>query len=168
MAEVAMQIQLHSDDRLGTHDVSNTADDVFLAAVVPLSHHGAEVQQHDLYRHGRAQIIEQFVAQGLIGGSYRDAGRLRPSHQAEHERITPRLGLLSPSGGEVQAGCWIRPSSASFPRCTWKSSRLVGIGENVLVSVAIPPAKIFTVEFLGSVIQPQSPTGGTCIRFPSY
>ena len=94
---MAVQIQLGAEDRLRPGDGAYALENVALAVVVAVGHHGAvQKQQHDVHRHRGAQVGEQQVAQFLVHVAQRDAGRLREGGDAFGNRVTIRLAQFAP------------------------------------------------------------------------
>ena len=145
LGQMAMQVELDADRRLRPDDLAHARQRVAFAIVIPVRDHGAvHEEQHDIDRHGGAQIGEDGVAQFLVHVAERDPGGLREGADAFADLVPVRLARRrhSISGMLPSTGGWRLPSSRKNSR-VWKAARPVGIGEKVLVSVASVAMKSF-------------------------
>ena len=92
-----MEVELDADHRLRPHTVADAAQQVALAVVAALRHHGAvEMQQHEIDRAGRREVVEHGIAELRPDGARRRPGRLGEGRQAFRDRVAAPLRLLAP------------------------------------------------------------------------
>ena len=92
---VRVEIELRSHGNLGTNQLAHAGQDVALAVVAAVGHHGAvEHQQHAVHGQGCLQIREKLVAQLLVEGLRRRPRRLREGEEPLRHlpsALTPQL-----------------------------------------------------------------------------
>ncbi|MNV75031.1 hypothetical protein D3C71_1682930 [compost metagenome] len=101
---MGMRIQFGAHGHIRADQLAHAAQDVAFAIVIAIGDHGAvQAQQHHVHRQRGAQIRQQFIAQGLVGGARGDAARLRRCHQPFGQR-PPRFAALQARHIKRRAG----------------------------------------------------------------
>ena len=101
--QMAVRIELGSDQDVGSDDGTDTLEQVTLAVVIALRHHGAMQPENDaIDRHRRLELIEDFVAQTLIGLPLQQPARLRPGRGSLDQRrsLPPSPGAATPPSAQ--------------------------------------------------------------------
>ena len=90
--QVAVGIELGRDEDVRSHEGPDPLEQVALAIVIALRHHGAMQAEHDAVdRQGGPQLPKDLVAQLLIGLALHEAARLGPGSSAfdDVDRLGP-------------------------------------------------------------------------------
>ncbi|MNT02437.1 hypothetical protein D3C72_1369340 [compost metagenome] len=94
--QVRMRVQFCAHGHIGADQLAHAAQDVAFAIVIAIGDHGAvQAQQHHVHRQRGAQVRQQFITQGFVGGARGDAARLRRRDQPFHHRPAVFLGTLA-------------------------------------------------------------------------
>ena len=97
LGEVAMQIELGADRHRRADDGADPAEDVAFAIVIALGGHRAVQREDDhVDRHRPEKVVEQLVAQRLVGRPHDAPARLGEGAQALDHRPAARLRPAPP------------------------------------------------------------------------
>ncbi len=96
--QVAVRIKFRADHHLGPDDGAHALQQVAFAVIVAIGHHRAvQAEQHHVHGQRRAQVGQQFLAQGFVGMARGRAAGLRAGHHAFAQ--LPAAFLAAQPGG---------------------------------------------------------------------
>ena len=81
--QMAVGIELDADQNIRPDDLTDAREEITLGVLVAIGDHGAVQAKHNtVHRQGGAQLVEDFVAQILVGPAVHQAGRIGPGSGA--------------------------------------------------------------------------------------
>ncbi len=96
-AQVTVQVELGTDRDLRADDGADARQQIALAIVVAVGHHGAvHVDQHRIERQGGLHAVQDLVAEILVDLAHGRARRCCKGREALDHRPAALLGLLAP------------------------------------------------------------------------
>jgi len=99
IGQMAMHIEFGANHASIANNGACVRDQIAFAIVVAVrDHRSVHAEQHDIERHGGPDLVEDFIAQPLIGGLADKACRLRPRGRSLDQRET--VGLCAATRGD--------------------------------------------------------------------
>ncbi len=149
LRDISVQIEFGSDEDVGTDDSPRPRQQIALAIVIALRHlRAVHEQEHQVHRPGGLEIVQYFVAQGLVVRLH--AGRARFGESEQRGRNIVSAVLREPEkpaiADEVIGFRRVCPFFGRWKIPCSKERRVVGIGENELVSCIRPAMKTRRVD----------------------
>ena len=102
--QVAVRVELGANEHIRSDDIAHAGEEIALGILVAVGDHGAVQTKHDsIDRKCCAQLVEDLVAQALIGQAIDEAGRVCPGGRSLDQFETPLRGEPAADGDRRRA-----------------------------------------------------------------